>query len=141
MSCTTSRVIHLAVLTVSLAAPAAALAEDRASPRGEAWWRELAQCGGLALAVRDRAVEAKAPPERVAGLTRDMNAFLDAGAVQLRNDRRIEPSPAKRSVYQAAGKAWEDIKKSPAPMGELENKLADCTARLAEHGREEGNRQ
>jgi|RhiMetdeSRZDD1v2_1073273.scaffolds.fasta_scaffold325866_2 hypothetical protein len=136
MSHKISRRIPLSVL-VALLLPAAALAEDRLSPRHEAWWRELARCGGLALAVRDRAVEQKASPERIAGLTRDMNAYLDAGAVQLRHDRSIEPSPAKRSVYQAAGKAWEDFKKSAAPMAELDAKLADCTARLAEHGRSE----
>jgi hypothetical protein len=137
MSCTTSRTIRLAIL-VSLFMPAAdALADDRVSPRGTPWWRELAQCGGLALAVRDRAVDLKAPPERIAGLTRDMNAYLDAGAVQLRHDRGIEPSPAKRSVYQAAGKAWEEIKGSPAALSELEGRLASCAARLAEHRKSE----
>jgi hypothetical protein len=129
--------IHLAVLVALIIPAAPALADDRLSPRGEAWWRELARCGGLALAVRDRAVELKAPPERIAGLTRDMNAFLDAGAVQLRRDRGIEPSPAKRSVYQTAGKAWEEIKKSPAAASELEGRLADCAARLEEHQRSE----
>src|SRR5262245_8335562 len=137
MSHTLSRTIHLAVLALLIPA-AAALADDRLSPRGTPWWRELAQCGGLALALRDRAIDLMEPPERIAGITRDMNGFLDAGAVQLRHDRGIEPSPAKRSVYQAAAKAWEEIKGSPAALTELESRLADCMARLEEHGKEEG---
>src|SRR5262245_64835548 len=136
MSHPLSRTIHLAVLAL-LIPVAAALADDRLSPRGIPWWRELAQCGGLALAMRDRAVDLKEPPERIAGLTRDMNAYLEAGAVQLRHDRGIEPSPAKRSVYQSAGKAWEEFKHSPAPLSELEGKLADCAARLEEHRKSE----
>src|SRR5262245_38497805 len=136
MSHTRSRTIHLAVLAL-LIPVAAALADDRLSPRGIPWWRELAQCGGLALALRDRAIDLKEPPERIAGITRDMNGFLDAGAVQLRHDRGIEPSPAKRSVYQSAGKAWEEFKNASAPMSELEGKLADCAARLEEYGKSE----
>jgi hypothetical protein len=130
--------IHLAILVLLSMPAAVALADDRLSPRGTTWWRELARCGGLALAARDRAVDLKEPPERIAALTRDMNAFLDAGAVQLRRDRGIEASPAKRSVYQSAGKAWEEFKGSPAASSELESRLADCAARLAEHGKEEG---
>src|SRR5262245_38006334 len=67
-----SRTIHLAVLAL-LIPVAAALADDRLSPRGIPWWRELAQCGGLALALRDRAIDLREPPERIAGITRDMN--------------------------------------------------------------------
>jgi hypothetical protein len=135
-----SRTIHLAVLVLLFMPVVTALADDRLSPRGAPWWRELAQCGGLALALRDRAVDQKDPPERVADLTRAMQAFLDAGARQLRHDRGIEPSPAKRSVYRSAGKAWEEFKGSPASSSELEGKLAACSARLEDY-RKEGNRQ
>jgi hypothetical protein len=133
MSHTMSRTIHFAVLMSLLLALAPALADDRVSPRGAPWWRELAQCGGLALALRDRAVDQKQPPERIAGLTRAMQAYLDAGAVQLRHDRGIEPSPAKRSVYQSAGKAWEAFKGSPAPLSELVGKLTACAAQLEDY--------
>jgi hypothetical protein len=135
------RMILFAVLMSLILPQAPALADDRLSPRGAPWWRELARCGGLALAVRDRAVDRKEPPERIAGLTRAMQTYLDAGAVQLRHDRGIEPSPAKRSVYQSAGKAWEELKGSPASLGELESKLAACAAQLEEHRKEEGSRQ
>jgi hypothetical protein len=133
MSHAMSRTIHFAVLMSLLLALAPALADDRVSPRGAPWWRELAQCGGLALAVRDRAVDRHAPSERIAALTRDMNAYLEAGTVRLRHDRDIEPTPAKRSVYQAAGKAWEELKGSPAPFSELEGKLAACAAQLEDY--------
>jgi MoxR-like ATPase len=136
-----SRTILLTVLLSLLIPAARALADDRLSPRGAPWWRELARCGGLALAVRDQAVDRKAPPERAAEITRAMNAYLDAGAAQLRRDRGIEPSPAKRSVYQAAAKAWEEFKKSPDSAATLDAALATCAAQLEEHGMREGNRQ
>jgi hypothetical protein len=127
--------VPLAVLVFLIALDGPALADDLLSPRGAPWWRELAQCGGLALAVRDRAVDRRDPPERIAGLTRDMNAYLDAGTGQLRNDRSIEPAPAKKSVHLAAGRAWEGFKSSGASLDELEGKLSACAAALAAYRR------
>jgi hypothetical protein len=137
----TRSLVTLAVLVSLVVLHGPSLAGDLVSPRGAPWWLELAQCGGLALAVRDRAVDHRDPPERIAGLTRDMNAFLEAGTGQLRQDRGIEAAPAKRSVHLAAGRAWEVFKSSAASLGELEGKLAACAAELETYRRAVGNRQ
>jgi hypothetical protein len=127
---TMPRAVAIAVAISHLMLAGPALAGDLMSPRGAPWWQELAQCGGLALAVRDRALDHRDPPERIAGLTRAMNAFLEAGTGQLRRDRGIELSPAKKSVHLAAGRAWEAFKTSGTSLDALEGKLAGCTAEL-----------
>jgi hypothetical protein len=135
------RAIAIAVPISLLMLAGPALAGDVMSPRGAPWWRELAQCGGLALAVRDRALDHRDPPERIAGLTRDMNAFLEAGTGQLRRDRELELSPAKKSVHLTAGRAWEAFKNSGESLDALEGKLAACDSQLEAYRRLQGNRQ
>ena len=124
-------VFPLAMVFALAALPAPAPAGDLTSPSGAPWWRELAQCGGLALAVRDRAVDSHDPPQRIAGLTSAMQAYIEAGTGQLRHDRGIEPAPAKKSDHLAAARAWEAFKTSGASLAELEGKLAACAAELA----------
>ena len=123
----------LLAIALVIVPAATSRAEDLLSANGTPWWRELAHCAGLTLAVRDLSVERHDPAERIAGLTRDMNAYLDAAAGQLRKDRRIEPSPARRSVHQEAAKTWESYKKSGEVLDRLEVQLPVCKASLATH--------
>lgn len=98
-----------AIAFLLLLAPVAR-ADDLATPSGEPWWKRLAECGGVTLALRDEAVEAKKPSADLAVYTVRMNGFLDAAWRRLARDRGIEESPAKRSVHRAAGARWQGIK-------------------------------
>ncbi|MGE0212845.1 MAG: hypothetical protein AB7S41_14205 [Parvibaculaceae bacterium] len=112
---------------LSLASPA--LADDLASPSGEAWWKRLAECGGITLALRDEAQTAKKPASEVRGLTILMNDFLDTAWHQLAKDRKLEDSSAKRSVYQAAGARWQTVKNTKEDAATLETTCkSDLTA-------------
>lgn len=106
------RPVLIALLLPILVGSAAA--DDLASPSGEAWWKRLAECGGITLVVRDKAAAAGKPSADLAVLTVRMNAFLDAAKLQLAKDRGIEESPAKRTVYQTAGAQWQATKDNSA---------------------------
>ena len=121
-------VFPLAMVFALAALPAPAPAGDLTSPSGAPWWRELAQCGGLALAVRDRAVDSHDPPQRIAGLLAYSHSTVQSIDLPA---SAIEPAPAKKSVHLAAARAWEAFKTSGASLAELEGKLAACAAELA----------
>lgn len=119
------RLLALAILP-SLAAPV--LADDLAAPSGEAWWKRLAECGGITLALRDATQAAKKPESEVRDLTILMNDFLDTAWHQLAKDRELENTPAKRSVYGAAGARWQGAKDTKEDVTTLETACKDDLA-------------
>ncbi len=108
------------------------MADDLASPSGAPWWQRLAECGGLTLALRDEAVEAKKPSAEVAQLTVRMNAYLDAAWHRLAKDRGLEESPSKRTVYRTAGAHWQSVKDNPGATNLAEGESA-CARDLEAH--------
>ena len=58
-----------------------------------------------------------------------------AGAPDFRWDATSANGVLAQAYYQIAkaGKAWEELKGSPAPFSELEGKLAACAAQLEDY--------